>query len=272
MKKLKSKIKKIINLCLRPYMRILPGNFTYSLMVSLIPILSIIVMLSSILHLSPSLIFNRIGDVIPENVLTMILSFLSDNTWGNIVVIIAGIWAASSGPNALIIASNMIYGFNHHTDFKSYLKRRSKALLLTILVAFVIIINLVILVFGNNLLVFIFNLLKINTNIIELFNFIKWPISLILIYLIIKILYTTSPDEKIKSKTTTKGAIFTTIAWLLSSALYSFYVTNLANYGKIYGNLANIIVLMIWLYILSYILMVGIAINASNYKEEVSNN
>lgn len=271
MKKIKSKIKKIINLCLKPYMRILPGNFTYSLMVSLIPILSIIVMLSGLLHLSPASIFDRIGDVIPESVLTIILSFLSNNTWGNIIVIIAGIWAASSGPNALIIASNLIYGFDSDPSFTSYLARRIKALLLTSLVVLVVIINLIVLVFGGHLLSLVFEFFKIDTGIIDLFNFVKWPIALILIYYIIKLLYTACPVQRIKSKSTTKGALFTTISCLLSSALFSFYVTNLANYSGVYGNLANIIVLMIWLYILSYILMIGIAINASNYKEEIKN-
>lgn len=269
MKKIKSKINKIINLCLKPYMRILPGNFTYSLMMSLIPILSIIVMLSGIFRLSPSSVFDKIGNVIPEDVLTMILGFLGNNTWGNILVIIAGVWAASSGPNALIIASNMIYNFDGDPSFSSYLKRRIKSILLTFLVVLVVIINLLVLVFGNHLLNLVFNFFGLDTSIIGLFSFIKWPIALILIYFIIKVLYTACPNEKILSKTTTKGAIFTTLSWLFSSAIYSYYATNFANYSKIYGSLANIIILMIWLYILSYILMVGIAINASNYKEEL---
>lgn len=267
MKEIKSKLKKILGLCLQPYMRILPGNFTYSLMVSLIPIISIIAFVCGLLHLSPSFIFNKIGDVIPENVLSLILEFLGNNPWGNIIVIIAGIWAASSGPNAIIIASNMIYDIPTNFGFAAYVSRRIKALFLTLLVVFVIIINLIILVFGNHLLSFVLDFFNISSSIVEFFGFIKWPIALVLIYMIIKILYTASPDKRIKSSTTTKGAIFTTIVWLISSGLYSYYATNLADYSRIYGNLANIIILMIWLYILSYILMVGIAINASNYKE-----
>lgn len=267
MKKIKNKINKIINLCLQPYMRILPGNFTYSLMVSLIPILSIIVTISGLFHLSPSSIFNKIGDVIPENVLSLIISFLGNNTWGNIIVILAGIWAASSGPNAIIIASNMIYEIPSEFGFAAYISRRIKALFLTLLVVLVIIINLIILVFGNNILRLALDFFNVSSSIVGLFSLAKWPIALVLIYMIIKILYTVSPDSRIKSSSTTRGALFTTIAWLISSAIYSYYATNLADYSKIYGSLANIIILLIWLYILSYILMVGIAINASNYKD-----
>lgn len=264
MKKIKNKIKKIMSLCTKPYMRILPGNVSYSLMLSIIPILSIIVMMCNSLNLSPSIIFDRLGDVIPEEVLSMLISFLTTNAWGNIIVIIAGIWAASSGPNAIIIASNMIYGFKS----SEYLNRRIKAFMLTILLVLVIIINLVILVFGNNLLSLILNFFRLGNSILVIFKLVKWPIALILIYYIIKIMYTACPDQKIKSKSTSKGAIFTTCVWLFSSAIYSFYVNNFANYSKVYGGLANIIILMVWLYMLSYILMIGIAINASEYSEE----
>lgn len=263
MKKLKVKIKKTLSLCFQPYMRILPGNVAYSLMMSIVPILSIIVMICSSLNLSTNILFDRLGDIIPSNVLTMLLEYLTSNTIGNVILIIAGIWAASMGPNALIISSNLIYKYEN----SNYLQRRIKALILTVLVILVIIINLVVLVFGNTLLTFIFDLFGLSTIVLEIFKFIKWPIALILIYFIIKILYTACPDKGIKSKTVTKGAIFTTVVWLLSSALYSYYVNNFANYTRVYGGLANIIVLMIWLYILSYILVVGMAINYSEYNE-----
>lgn len=268
MKRLKNNFKKIFKLLGQPYMRILPGNVAYSLMMSIIPIFSIIVMVCNSLNLSTSLIFEKLGGVIPDNVLSMLLDYLTSNALGNILLIIAGIWAASNGLNALIIASDVIYEVKEG----DYLARRIKAIILTILMLLVIIINLIVLVFGNHLLTFILNLFGFGVGILEIFSFIKWPIALIIIYIIIKIMYTTCPDKHIKSSTTTKGSIFTTCVWLLSSAIYSFYVNNYANYSRIYGGLANIIILMIWLYILAYILMVGVAINAATYDNSIKDN
>ena len=51
--------------------------------------------------------------------------------------------------------------------------------------------------------------------------------------------------------------------------VYSYYANNIANYGVFYGSLSNLIVLMIWIYILSYILVIGIAINSSIYENLV---
>ena len=87
----------------------------------------------------------------------------------------------------------------------------------------------------------------------------------------VKIIYIVAPDIDIQGKYVNKGALYTTILWLLSSACYSFYVSNIANYTIKYGSLANIIILLIWLYIMSYILVFGTAINVNEYKKGTSN-
>ena len=60
--------------------------------------------------------------------------------------------------------------------------------------------------------------------------------------------------------------MFTTLAWSLVTAFYSYYVSHFTNYDIFYGSLSGIVVLMMWIYILSYILVVGIAINTEVYK------
>ena len=45
------------------------------------------------------------------------------------------------------------------------------------------------------------------------------------------------------------------------TSLYSFYINNFANYSVFYGSLANIVVLMIWVYFLSYAFVIGMAMN-----------
>jgi membrane protein len=77
-----------------------------------------------------------------------------------------------------------------------------------------------------------------------------------------------APDEKIKSSYVNKGAIFTTISWTLTTAIYSFYINNIANYGKIYGTLSNIVILMLWFWLLSYAFVIGLVLNYKNSEEE----
>ena len=75
-----------------------------------------------------------------------------------------------------------------------------------------------------------------------------------------------SPDKKVPSKSVTGGALFTTAGWILATYIYSFYITKYANYSVFYGSLANIVILILWVYLLSYILVIGMALN---YHEEL---
>ena len=82
-----------------------------------------------------------------------------------------------------------------------------------------------------------------------------------------KLIYTIAPSKKIASSSTTYGAIFTTVIWTVATAVFSSYLKHFANYDVIYGNLSSIIILMMWLYIISYVFVMGIAINAVVYEE-----
>ncbi len=261
---MKKEIEKVKKLILAPYMRILPGNIAFSLMMALIPIISIIVFALNIFNFSYPTISDKLSNFIPSAVIELIMEFLGSNRFNSAFLLIIGIWAASSGMNALIIASNVVY--NHETN--GYLKRRSKAVMLTFLIILMIVINLGILVFGSSVLSFIIHLFNLSNILLILFNSFKWPIGILLIYTIVKTIYIVAPDAKIKNQTVIKGTLFTTILWMISSFIYSFYVTNIANYGIKYGSISNIIILMVWLYILSYVLVLGMAINVNEYNNE----
>lgn len=260
---MKKEIKNIYNILLQPYMRILPGNMAFSFTMAIIPIISIIVFILNFLNMSFPLLSSKFNNIIPEAVLDTIFKALNGTGFNNILFLIIGLWASSAGMDALIIASDVIYG----NDESDYLKRKAKAIVLTFLVIFLIVINLGILVFGSSILNFVVNTFGLSTKILTLFNALKWPIAIILIFFIVKIIYVAAPSVKIKSKTVNKGALFTTIFWIISSAIYSFYAGYIANYGFKYGSFANIIILLVWLYIMSFVLSLGTAINVNEYNK-----
>jgi membrane protein len=65
----------------------------------------------------------------------------------------------------------------------------------------------------------------------------------------------------------TPGSIFATTVWLLASLGFSYYVSNFADYDKMYGSLGAVIILLFWLYISFYIVLLGAEINAALEKE-----
>ena len=62
----------------------------------------------------------------------------------------------------------------------------------------------------------------------------------------------------------TKGAIFTTISWLLVTVLFSYYINNIARFDLIYGNLANLVILLFWFYILAFVFVIGLYLNKNS--------
>ena len=99
------------------------------------------------------------------------------------------------------------------------------------------------------------------------FILLKWPIAIALIFLAVKLLYAVAPDDKIPSKYMNYGALFTTLGWVIITSVYSYYISNFANYTMFYGSISGVIAMMIWVYFLSFVLVLGIAINANHYNE-----
>lgn len=58
------------------------------------------------------------------------------------------------------------------------------------------------------------------------------------------------------------GAVFSLVMWLVLSFLFSYYVENIARYSVIYGTLGAVIVLLLWLYLASVMLIMGAEFNS----------
>ncbi|MBP3765980.1 MAG: YihY/virulence factor BrkB family protein [Bacilli bacterium] len=262
-------VKNFYDILMMPAIRILPGNLAYYLVLSIIPIIALIAALCSKFSLSTDDIKNFFDIILPNNVEDILLSVFNSVSSDSLSVwfVIIGFIMASNGAHSIILSSNILFKI----DNKGFLERRIKSLFLTIVLVFLIIFIIVVLGFGNIILSFVLNLkiFKSVSNVIySSFVILKWPVAIIFIFMLIKVIYTISPDKHIPSKYMNRGARFTTIGLIIASLIYSYYANNIANYSYIYGNLANIIVLIIFVYVISYLLVVGIAMNANIYNIE----
>lgn len=59
----------------------------------------------------------------------------------------------------------------------------------------------------------------------------------------------------------TAGSVFATVALLVTSFAFKLYVSNVANYGALYGSLGAVIVLLLWLYVTGWVILLGGEIN-----------
>ena len=264
---LKPYIKRIFNLITRPEMKILPGQLAYFLVLAIFPLLTLFGYIGSRIFFFVPPFIDVIDKLIPNSVLQIMLPFIEDShITGNVLFfMIIGFILVSNGTYSIIITSNELYNIKN----EDYLKNRIKALFMIILLMFLFVLIFVVLAYGNIIieeLMKISFLKSVSNHIYFVFMLLKWPIAFVLIFWILKIIYTVSPDKKIPSKFMNKGALFTTVCWLVTTYIYSYYVSHLANYTLFYGSISGIIAMMIWIYILSYIFVMGIAINADEYN------
>ncbi len=265
--KLKDFIKEVIILIRKPVMSILPGQLSFFLLLSIIPIILIVGLVSSALSFDSSSLIDIIKNSLPVNTSSLIIPLLSGRgfDYNIIALLISTILLISKGTGSMINVSNIIYGTHKKNTIKTYIKSFALAIILIFLFVFMIIIPIL----GGRILKILhkFEVISVLTdNIIYLFNILKWPISIFIIYINIKIVYILLPNKKITAKSVNKGSLFTTLLWILSTLFYSFYITHLTKYNLFYGGASNIIVLMLWIYLISYIFVLGIGINASNLK------
>lgn len=261
-------LKSFLEISTRPAMRILPGNLAFFLVLSFAPIITLIALLASRFSIPLLSFLNDFEHMLPNDLVQIFEMFLSGEnppTGSLMIYLLLGFITASNGAHSIIIASNTLYDIKQD----SYIKRRIKAFFLTIILIFEFLFILIFLVYGNILMKWIlsFSLFaSIRSSIYDSFIFLKWPIIMVVTFILIKLLYTIAPDKKIGSKNVIRGALFTTIGWTFATVFYAYYANNMANYSVFYGGLSNLIVLMMWIYFVSYILVLGIAMNVSYYK------
>ena len=246
----------------RPEMLVLPGQIAFFLFLSIVPTITLIGYACSYLNISNDLVQSLISNAFGNDISNLVTPIITATkiTPAFFIALGVGYFLASNGMASIIVASNTIYGIKD----SGFFKRRLKAIIMELVIVILFLFLLIVPLLGDSIikLLHYFNLDNTTTTIIiSVFNFLSGPFSWIIIFLFIRTIYAMAPDKKLVGKHISGGAFFTTAAWIGITSLYSFYINNFANYSVFYGSLANIVVLMIWVYFLSYAFVIGMAMN-----------
>lgn len=267
--RIKGYLKKLGKILKKPEMAILPANIAFNIILAIIPLLTIVVLIASYFDISIDLVSNLISDILPRQVSNVIIDVISgkgfDRSVGMFTIIAFVI--ASNGAYAIINTSDTLYKIKG----ADVIKKRVSSIILLFIIIILFVFLLTVPIFGENILSIMRSaklLSKYADEVMILFNIIKWPLTILIIYLNIKLIYTIAPSKNIQSEETTVGAIFTTVCWIIATVIFKFYINYFARYDILYGSLASIIILMVWANFIAYIFVLGMAINVSRKEEE----
>jgi len=242
----------------------LGSQLAFFFLLSLFPLLLSLITLLPYLNLDESQVFLFIREYAPENVYQLIkgtLDEILENRNGGLLSIglLATIWSASKGMNALTKALNRSY-FVEET--RSFIVSRGMSVVFTIALIGVLLVALLLPVFGQQIGMLLFSYFGLEEGFLKLWNSLRWIVPPVLIFLVFTAIYWIVPNMKIRLKSAFPGALFATIGWIVTSLAFSYYVGSYGNYSKTYGSIGAIIVLMLWLYFSAIILMLGGQLNA----------
>lgn len=161
----------------------------------------------------------------------------------------------------------LIQAFNKSSlvkETRTYVHRRWVALVLTVIISFSMFIAVGVMIAGHKILIFLQNHFysKAHGWFIAI-ALLKWFIVIAIFFVTVSLLYRYGPAHKQKWKFLSPGSVLATGLAVLTSLGFTFYINNFSSYNKIYGSIGTLIVIMIWLYLNSLIILIGFELNAS---------
>jgi membrane protein len=206
---------------------------------------------------------NTLASILPSSAQDLISSRLESLTqsssqtlgWGLAVSLLLTLWAANRGTKALFEGINIAYNAQRSRGF---IRNNLVTLLFTVGG----------LIFGGICLAVLIGVpaaadaLPLPDVVISIIKFAVWPLLFLLIILALGIIYKVAPvRSNPEARWVSVGSLIAAVIWLLGSALFSYFVANFGNYDKTYGSVAAVAVLMLWLFLTSFVVLLGAEIN-----------
>ncbi|MEI5991335.1 YihY/virulence factor BrkB family protein [Enterococcus crotali] len=244
----------------------------YYLLLSLFPLLIAVGNILPYLHIDPNDVLPYIAEAIPKaifNDLKPAIQSLLTQRSGSLLSIsaLAALWSASQSINALQTAMNKAFGVEQRKNF-IIVRLMSLFVILLFLTAIVGVVG--VLGLGKTILDLLQPIFHFSTDFIDTFQALKWPITSLVLLVIMCLIYRVVPNAKLTFRSIIPGAIFATIGWMLLSQVFGLYIKYFSSKIASYQIIGSFIVLMLWLNFAATVIILGGIINAV-VKEYISN-
>ncbi len=250
----------------RHHLNIVAGGVAFYLMLGMIPALGALISIYGLVA-NPADVqqhFASIEGAIPAQAaellneqMTRLASEQSNAGWGAIIGIVLALWAGSRAAMALMEGLNITYD---EKERRGIIKKYATRLGLTAWAVVLGLLAISIIVVLPPLL----NVLPFSEGIINILSFVRWPLLLLLGIVGLAVLYRFGPSrEQPKFRWLTWGSALAAVLWVAVSALFSLYVANFGSYNETYGSLGAVVVLLMWLYISSFVILLGAEVDAA---------
>lgn len=208
-------------------------------------------------------LFGYLAKTMPSNAFSLVDQTLNDliTKKQQTVLSISFLLALFYSSNAI---QAIIDGFSRSYNIvkpHSILIQYARSFALMLVFSFAMILGVALITFSGPILSYLQALNIIGGDLIVLLiEILKWILVIIIFEIGISVLYRSAHSGRWRALNA--GAAFATLGFLIVSSLFAWYVNNFGNYNKLYGSVGTVLVVMLWLYFNSIVLLIGFEINA----------
>lgn len=236
---------------------------TYYTILSFIPFIILLLSLIKYANIEKDTLASIFEAILPNIMKSSVLDIIQEVYSKSIETVsisaIFMLWSASRSFYALNKGLSSIYNKKEESN---YIFLRIKGVISAAMALIFVIVILVLLVFGNSLQELINNNFPEFSGIVEFIINVRAIISIALMFVIFLFMYRFYTNKKSRGlKNCVLGAIFASAGWYLVSYFFSIYVEIFTDFSVIYGSLATIVLIMMWLYTIIYVIFLGAEIN-----------
>lgn len=238
-------------------------------MLSLFPAMAALIAVMSLLS-DPDVVLSLLEELkglLPHDVYeifrTQIVSLVTTSPeklgWAGVISISAALWTARAGVAAMMTGLNAVHGAQDRATIRHYIR----ALLLTLALVAVSVVALITLVVAPVVLAF-FPLGGTAGLIVET---LRWTIAVVVLLAGVGVLYKFGTNRGVSHRRSIKsGAVVAVVSWAILSVIFSYYVANFGNYNRVYGSIGAVIAMLVWLWLSSYLILLGAVVNVQVEK------
>lgn len=193
--------------------------------------------------------------IVNDQVVSLVSARADTLGWAGLLSLMVALWSARAGVGAMMIGLNNVYSERNRGAAGHYFR----ALMLTIGLVAVGITALLTVVVAPVVLAFI--PLGPFGNLIA--DVVRWSIAITVLLAGVGVLYRYGPNRRpARVQWLSFGALLAVVSWALISVAFSYYVANFGNYNQVYGSIGAVIAMLIWLWISSFLVLLGASLNA----------
>ena len=175
----------------------------------------------------------------------------------NVFMIILALWASSA--LAFSLSRLTTYTISYGRYRFSFFTERLKSIPIAALSILVVAVTLVGYVYGE----LIAKRILQNTYIQGLIADLRTPVLALMFFMVILANYYMLPRIRVPVRAVLPGAVVATIGIMIVTWFYSIYISRATNYNILYGAFSNIVAMMLWFYLISWVLCIGMMFNKS---------